>query len=67
MKNKSRLTPFFAVLFILLGIAGISASEPRLEIISLKPNKIVYNDGEAGTAAVVLANPFDKELDVTLK
>ncbi len=57
-----------AVLTAILMVArSASAAEPYLEIISLKPNKIVYDDGEAGTAAALLANPFDKEVAVTLK
>jgi len=54
-----------AAAFLAAGV--LCAQEPRLEVISLKPNKIVYEDGEAGRARVRLANPFDRELAVTLK
>ena len=61
------------VTFTGAGLLMAAAPEPsvappaRLEIISLKPNKILYNDKEGGTATVLLANPLDQAQEVTLK
>lgn len=43
------------------------AAQPRLEIISVKPSKIVYDDGEPGKATVRIANPLDQPQQVTLR
>ena len=47
--------------------ASAAADEPRLEIISVKPNKIVYAGGEPGHATVRLVNPLAQPQRVTLR
>lgn len=55
--------------FWVLLASGVLAAEPagRVEIMLLKPDKIVYDDGEDGVATVRLHNPGDEDLDVTLR
>ena len=40
---------------------------PRVEIVSVKPDKIVYSDGEAGRFTVRVANPLQEPQTVTLR
>lgn len=56
-----------AVVWLTGGLATAAAAEPRLEIISVKPNKIVYADGESGTARVRLVNPLPGAQTVLLR
>jgi hypothetical protein len=56
-----------ATLLLALAASLALAAEPRLEIISVKPSKIVYDDGEAGQATVRIVNPFDQPQQVTLR
>ncbi len=63
---------FTAIALLALFALGMFASlggaaEPRLEIISVKPSKIVYDDGEPGEATVRLANPLEQAQEVTLR
>lgn len=51
----------------LLQVQAVRAAEPQVEIVSVKPNKIVYDDGEAGSAKVRVANHLDTAQQVTLK
>ncbi len=48
-------------------LTGQTDTTRRVEIISLKPNKIVYEDGESGSAVIRLYNATDAVMQVTLK
>ena len=66
MKFLTRIS--LMVVSVLTVTASLTlAAEPRLEIISVKPSKIVYDDGEAGKATVRLTNPLDQPQQVTLR
>ncbi|MHB9133816.1 MAG: hypothetical protein ACYDBB_22350 [Armatimonadota bacterium] len=56
------------LLFSLLvfGLPALAVELP-VEIISVKPNKIIYNDGEAGQATVRVMNHLGTPRQVTLK
>jgi len=57
-----------AAVAVLIPIGGAAAQPQRkVEVIVVRPNKIVYADGEAGTAMVRLYNTTDRPLKVTLK
>ena len=66
MKSTTR-TSLFVLSLLSLAASLALAAEPRLEIISVKPNKIVYDDGEAGKATIRLSNPLAQPLEVTLR
>ena len=56
-----------ALIVATLSVAAPASVAPRLEIISVRPNKIVYEDGEAGRAKVRLYNPLEQSFTVLLK
>jgi hypothetical protein len=56
------------MLLALLPVAVLAAEPaPRLEILTVRPSKIVYDDGEAGSALVRLNNPLAAPQTFTLK
>ena len=66
MRTNSAVT-VAVLLTAAVQVTGYADPPRRVEIISLKPNKIVYEDGEAGRATVRLYNPFEEARDVTLR
>ncbi len=56
--------PLLCVL-LLIGLCVLAT--PEVEIISIRPNKIVYPDGEAGKAAVLLTSALPAAQAVTLR
>ncbi|MHB9023554.1 MAG: hypothetical protein ACYC7E_05185 [Armatimonadota bacterium] len=56
----------FFVLFTIVFAAGLAGNAAGVEIISVKPNKIVYNDNEAGQAVVRVVNSLPAAQQVRL-